>query len=141
MNNVTLIGNLTKDPELRYTKENTAITSFNIAINRTKEGVDYIPIKVFNKQAENCKKYLTKGCKVAIDGNIRTGSYEKDDKKYYTIEIVANRVIFLSNNINSQETTKQALNKPKNESERTSEEILQSLFEDSVEIDDSEIAF
>lgn len=141
MNNVTLIGNLTKDPELRYTKENTAITSFNIAINRLKDGVDYIPIKVFNKQAENCKKYLTKGSKVAIDGSIRTGSYEKDDKKYYTIEIVANRVIFLSNNTNSQETTKQVSNKPKNESERTSGEILQSLFGDSVEIDDDGIAF
>jgi len=104
MNSVELIGNITKDPELRYTKDNVAVVSFNIAINRINEGVDFIPIKVFNKQAENCKKYLKKGSKVAIEGSIRTGSYEKEDgTKIYTTEIMANRVHFLSSNANTQE--------------------------------------
>lgn len=141
MNNVTLLGNLTKDPELRYTKENTPIASFSIAINRAKEGVDYIPIKVFNKQAENCKKYLTKGSKVAIDGVIRTSSYEKEYKKYYTLEIVANRVIFLSNSTNTLDNAKTTENKPENIEKKTDGEILASLFQDDLEISDSDLPF
>ena len=141
MNNCTLIGNLTKDPELRYTKDNTAVANFNIAINRVKDGVDYIPIKVFNKQAENCHKYLTKGSKVAIDGVVRTGSYEKEDKKYYTMEIVANRVIFLSNNTNTQGNTETSQNKPENIEKKTDGEILASLFQDDLEISDSDLPF
>lgn len=141
MNNCTLIGNLTKDPELRYTKDNTAVANFNIAINRVKDGVDYIPIKVFNKQAENCQKYLTKGSKVAIDGVVRTGSYEKDDKKHYTMEIVANRVIFLSNNTNTQGNTETSQNKLENIVKKTDGEILASLFQDDLEISDDDLPF
>lgn len=141
MNNCILIGNLTKDPELRYTKENIPIANFNIAINRVKDGVDYIPIKVFNKQAENCQKYLTKGSKVAIDGVIRTGSYEKEDKKHYTMEIVANRVIFLSNNTNTQGNIETSQNKPENIEKKTDGEILASLFQDDLEISDSDLPF
>lgn len=141
MNNCTLIGNLTKDPELRYTKENIPIANFNIAINRVKDGVDYIPIKVFNKQAENCQKYLTKGSKVAIDGVVRTGSYEKEDKKHYTMEIVANRVIFLSNNTNTQGNTETSQNKPENIEKKTDGEILASLFQDDLEISDDDLPF
>ena len=142
MNSVELVGNITKDPELRYTKDNVAVASFNIAINRINEGVDFIPIKVFNKQAENCKKYLTKGSKVAIEGSIRTGSYEKEDgTKIYTTEIMANRVHFLSSNTNTQETQKQVQNEPQN---KPSDELNDEVFEqfgDSFEIDDDGIAF
>ena len=141
MNNCTLIGNLTKDPELRYTKDNIAVANFNIAINRVKDGVDYIPIKVFNKQAENCQKYLTKGSKVAIDGVVRTGSYEKEDKKHYTMEIVANRVIFLSNNTNTQGNTETSQNKLENIEKKTDGEILASLFQDDLEISDDDLPF
>ena len=141
MNNCTLIGNLTKDPELRYTKDNKAVANFNIAINRIKDGVDYISIKVFNKQAENCQKYLAKGSKVAIDGSIRTGSYEKDDKKHYTMEIVANRVIFLSNNTNTQDNTETSQNKSENIEKKTDGEILASLFQDDLEISDDDLPF
>ena len=141
MNNCILIGNLTKDPELRYTKENIPIANFNIAINRVKDGVDYIPIKVFNKQAENCQKYLTKGSKVAIDGVVRPGSYEKEDKKHYTMEIVANRVIFLSNNTNTQGNTETSQNKLENIEKKTDGEILASLFQDDLEISDDDLPF
>lgn len=142
MNSVELVGNITKDPELRYTKDNVAVASFNIAINRMNEGVDFIPIKVFNKQAENCKKYLTKGSKVAIEGSIRTGSYEKEDgTKIYTTEIVANRVHFLSSNTNTQEPQKQVQNKPQNKSSNGLDDEVFAQFGDSFEIDDDGIAF
>lgn len=82
MNNVVLIGRLTKDPELRYTSNNQmAVATFTLAINRpVKQGqekqADFPRITVFGKQAENCEKYLVKGRLVAIQGRIQTGSYQ-----------------------------------------------------------------
>ena len=97
MNNVTLIGRLTKDPEIRYTEQQLAVARFNIAIDRIgkDKGADFPSIVVFGKQAENCEKYLAKGRKVAIQGHIQTGSYEKDGRKVYTTDVVADRVEFL----------------------------------------------
>ena len=116
MNNWTGLGRLTKDVELRYTETNTPIASFTLAINRIKEGTDFIPIKVFGKQAENCEKYLSKGSQVAIDGRMQTGKYEKDGKTLYTTEIIANRVEFLSNKSNDTTESKKVEEEPKNES-------------------------
>lgn len=102
MNNVTVIGRLVKDPELRYTSVNqTAVATFTLAVNRpfAKEGqtqADFLRIVVYGKAAENCANYLFKGSMVGIEGRIQTGSYVKDGTKYYTTDIVANRVEFLS---------------------------------------------
>lgn len=102
MNKVFLIGRLTKDPEIRYTTNGTAVTSFTIAINRkvlNQQGereADFIPIIVWSKTAENCHKYLAKGRQVAVAGRIQTGSYDgKDGTKHYTTEVVAEEVQFL----------------------------------------------
>lgn len=101
MNSVALIGRLTRDPEVRYTDSQKAVARFSIAINRGKDkdgndrGADFPNIVVFGKQAENCEKYLTKGRQVAIQGHIQTGSYEKDGRKIYTTDVVADRVEFL----------------------------------------------
>lgn len=99
MNNVTLIGRLTRDPETRYIADSQmALTRFSIAINRPGKdnGADFINIIVFGKQAENCDKYLKKGRQVGIQGRIQTGSYEKNGTKVYTTDVVADRVEFLS---------------------------------------------
>ena len=101
MNNVNLIGNLTRDVELRYTATQVPVANFTIAINRPKKAdgtndADYIRIKVFNKQAETCDAYLSKGSKVGISGHLVSGSYEKDGEKRYTLEVVADRVEFLT---------------------------------------------
>lgn len=102
MNKFIGIGRLTKDPELRYTKGDIAVASFTIAIDRQKTGdierkdTDYINVLVWQKQAENVKKYLFKGNLVAVDGRVQTRSYDdKDGKKVYVTEIVANNVQFL----------------------------------------------
>lgn len=96
MNNVILIGRLTKDPEIRYTNDNMAIGTFTLAIDRGKDkGADFPKITVFGNQAENCNKYLSKGRLVAIAGRIRTGSYEKDGRKVFTTDVIADRVQFL----------------------------------------------
>lgn len=98
MNTVQLIGRLTKDPETRYTQDNMAITGFTLAVDRMNKdkGADFIPVKVFGKQAENCERFLAKGKKVAAEGRIQTGSYENSEgKKVYTTDVIANRVEFL----------------------------------------------
>ena len=100
MNNVTLIGRTTREVELRYTPSQTAVARFSIAISRpTKDGekkADFPNIIVFGKQAENCEKYLAKGRLVGIQGRLQTGSYEdKDGKRVYTTDVIAERVEFL----------------------------------------------
>lgn len=98
MNQVTLIGRLTKDPDVRYTQDGMCVARFSVAINRfnKEKGVDYPNVIVFGKTAENCEKYLSKGSQVGISGRIQTGSYEKDGRKVYTTDVVANSVEFLS---------------------------------------------
>lgn len=102
MNTVQLIGNLARDPELRYStgQNQMAICRFTIAVNDgfgEKQKTSFIRIVTFGKQAESCDRYLKKGRKVAVTGKIQTGSYEdKDGKKVYTTDVVANQVEFLS---------------------------------------------
>ena len=98
MNNVVLIGRLTKDPETRYSGE-TVVTTFTLAVDRPiskDKAADFIHIVTFGKTAELCEKYLAKGRQVAIQGRIQTGSYEdKDGKRVYTTDVIADRVQFL----------------------------------------------
>lgn len=104
MNLVALIGNLTRDPDLRYSTGSnpTAVCRFTIAVNDgfgDNQKTSYIPVIVFGKSAENCSNHLRKGSKVAVNGKIQTGSYEKDGKTVYTTDVIANNfggVEFLS---------------------------------------------
>lgn len=102
MNHVALIGNLTRDPDMRYTQSGTATCSFTIAINRMKskdgtQKTDYIPVVAWRSLAETCGRYLAKGRKVAVMGSIQTRTYDaKDGTKRYVTEVVANNVEFLS---------------------------------------------
>ena len=102
MNQVSLIGRLTRDPEVRYgAASQTAVARFSIAIDRGKDrdgndrGTDFPNIVCFGKTAELVERYLGKGRLVGITGRIQTGSYEKDGKKVYTTEVLADRVEFL----------------------------------------------
>ena len=101
MNNIILIGRLTKDPDLRYTQAGKAVCSFTLAVDRPYSGdkkeADFINIIVWNKVGENCAQYLSKGRKVAVQGRLQIRNYE-DDKGYkkYITEVVANSVEVLS---------------------------------------------
>lgn len=101
MNNVILIGRLTRNPELRYTTSQMAVATFSLAIDRPvragkERETDFPRVTVFGKTAENCEKYLAKGRMVAVQGSLQTGSYEdKDGKRVYTTDVLANRVEFL----------------------------------------------
>ena len=103
MNNVVLIGRLTKDPEMKYTtgQNQMAVTTFTLAIDRpVRQGqekqTDFIRITVFGRTAENCDRYLAKGRKVAVQGRIQTDSYvNKNGQTIYTTDVVASNVEFL----------------------------------------------
>ncbi len=102
MNKTWLIGYLARDPELRYTGNNTPVATFTLAVKRQmSDETDYIPIVVWNKRGEACGKYLKKGSKLAVLGRIQVRSYEdKEGKKRYVTEIVAEDIQFLDNKKN-----------------------------------------
>ncbi len=113
MNSVSLIGRLTRDPEVRYSAgSQTAVAKFTLAVNRpfAKEGeqdADFIGITCFGKTAELVEKYMSKGRQVGVTGRIQTGSYEKDGRKIYTTDVIADRVEFLDRGNSNSETYSQ----------------------------------
>jgi single-strand DNA-binding protein len=100
MNRAILIGNLTKDPELRTTPQGISVCSFTVAVNRgfgDKKDVDYVPIVTWRGLADNCGKFLAKGRKVGVSGRIQVRSYDANNgERRYVTEIVADDVEFLS---------------------------------------------
>lgn len=136
MNKVILIGRLTKNPELRFTSSNIAVTTFSLAVDRIgSEETDFIDIVVWRKQAENCNKYLEKGSKVAVEGSIQKRSYEnKNGEKRYLTEVVAENVQFLDTKSKVQQET----NEYKDSSIKTETNAIETL---DVKIEDSDLPF
>mgnify|MGYP003292381707 CR=1 FL=1 len=115
MNKVILIGRLTKDTETRTTEKGMTITRFNLAIDRQKEGADFINCIAFDKTAELISKHFKKGNKIALEGHITTGSYEdKEGKKVYTTDIAVERFDFVEKKEEVKEEQKESKldNKP-----------------------------
>jgi single-strand DNA-binding protein len=103
-NKVLLIGNLTKDPELRYTPQGTAVVNLRLAVNRKfrdrnqewKDEVCFVTAVVWDKQAETCNQYLHKGSPLFVEGRLQSRSWEDNaGQKRNTIEVRAERVQFL----------------------------------------------
>lgn len=108
LNKVMLIGNLTRDPELRYIPSGQAVTTFTIAVNRTynsktgekKEEVAFIRIVAWARLAEICNEYLKKGRPVFVEGRIQTRSWDgPDGNKRYATEVLADNVQFLGSKL------------------------------------------
>lgn len=101
INNVVLVGNLTKDVDLRYTPSGHAVARCTIAVTRDFKGSngeyesDFIQLQVWRKTAEFLANHAVKGSKVAVTGRIETGSYEKDGQRVFTTEVVVNSVQLL----------------------------------------------
>ncbi len=104
LNKVMLMGNLTRDPELRYIPSGQAVTSFTVAVNRAynsqsgekKEEVSFIRVVTWARLAENCNEYLKKGSPVFVEGRLQSRTWEaQDGSKRSTIEVVAQNCQFL----------------------------------------------
>ncbi len=103
LNQVTLMGNLTRDPELRQTPTGQNVTSFSLALNRSykdqsgewQEATDYIDIVCWGPLAERVAQYLSKGRRCLVQGRLQSRSWEQDGQKRNKVEVLANDVTFL----------------------------------------------
>ena len=108
MNSVIIIGNLARDPELKYTNNGKAVTRLTVAVNRgwgKEKDADFIDVTVWEKQAEACANHLNKGSKVAVQGRLQVRSYEKDGERKWITDVVAKEVEFLGGAKQSQHNT------------------------------------
>ena len=98
MNVVALVGRLTKDPIITYTSSQTAVAKFYLAVQRPvkAQGADFPSIAAFGKTAENIEKYVHKGDRVGVVGHIQTSSYDKDGTRYYSTDIITDKIEFLN---------------------------------------------
>jgi len=112
-NKVILIGNLTRDPEIRYTPQGTSVCNFRIAVNRRykqgdeiKNETTFIDTVVFGKQADTCGQYLNKGKSVLVEGRLRERRWETEEGQQRSkYEVVAQNVRFLSKKTDVTDTT------------------------------------
>lgn len=108
MNNVTLIGRLTRDPDLKYIPSGNAVCKFGLAVDKGlskdkkqemeskgQNTADFVNIVVWGKMGENAANYLQKGRLIGVQGRLQSGSYDKDGVKVYTTDVVAQNVEFL----------------------------------------------
>ncbi len=97
MNIVTLIGNLASDVDLREVGPEKRVASFLLAVDRASKegGADFVNVCAWDRQAELCAEYLGKGRRVAVDGWLKSRSWEDEGKRRTTIEVVARRIEFL----------------------------------------------
>jgi len=131
MNKVNLIGNLVKDPELKYTNSNIAVARYTIAINTRygeKQETDYINVKTWGKSAEFINKYFKKGQPIAISGRLKNNNYE-DNKgiKHYGIEVITEEIEFVGSK--------------KEEAPHEEVQEEKTVYQDMVTLDESELPF
>ena len=155
MNKVFLIGRLSRDPELRHTTSGMPVCQINVAISRpvsqgSEPQTDFINVVVWNKQAENVARYLSKGRQIAVEGRIQTRNYDNNEgKRTYVTEVIASNVEFLgSANDNNRASTN---NSPFNENPFDGMEPPMDTtsvdndpfasFGEKVEISDNELPF
>jgi single-strand DNA-binding protein len=152
LNQVTLMGNLTRDPDLRETPTGQKVTSFSLALNRSyrdsngdwQESTDYVDIVCWGPLAERVDQYLSKGSRCLVQGRLQSRSWEQDGQKRSKVEVLANDVTFLDSRINSEENS---LNnnepvvvpieeKKSTKSSKKSEAAIEQIGDDPIDLDD-----
>ena len=104
MNQVILIGRLTKEPETRTTASGTEVATYTLAVDKFGDGADFIRCTAFGKAAAFANMWLHKGVKIAITGRIQTGSYgDRDGKKVYTTDVIVNTQEFCESKKQNEE--------------------------------------
>lgn len=132
MNNINLVGRITKDLELKYTTTEKAVCDFSLAVNRIgSDDADFINCQVWNKQAENLKKYQGKGSLIAVNGTLRVDTYEVEGNKRYKTYVLVNNIEFLGT---KKETQEQPTEEPK-----ATDPFAE--FGEEITIDDNDLPF
>lgn len=154
MNNVILIGRLTRDPELRTTPNGIATCQLNVAVNglpnqNGERSTDFINVVVWRRQAENVSKYCSKGSQIAVQGRIHSRSYDASDgTKRYVTEVVADNITFLGssnrNGSSQYSDTMPDYNQVDTESTMPTTDITEDPFKDfgsEVVLSDDDLPF
>lgn len=150
-NKAIIMGNLARDPELKYTPTGRPRAVFSVAVNKAwkdadgtvKESVDFLPVVVWEKMADVCKVYLKKGSGVLVEGRLSTRSYEKDGVKRYVTEIIAASVQFVSSPRSSGEQQQSAVKSYRDQSQAQDSEPMTLEADDAFPngSDDADIPF
>ncbi|MGQ9731572.1 MAG: single-stranded DNA-binding protein [Candidatus Zipacnadales bacterium] len=135
INSVVLVGRLVRDPEMRYTQNGIAVTNFRIAVDRPvgrdeqgNKQTDFLDIVAWQKTAELCGQYLSKGAPVGIQGRIQTRSWtSQDGQQRYVVEVVADRVAFLESRAERERRESGGGSEPKGNTPLTSEASSSTL--------------
>jgi len=138
LNKIILIGRLTRDPELKYSGQGTAVANFTLAVNRKfkKEETDFVPCVVWRQSAEFAANYGSKGRLTMVDGRLQVRSYENQEgKKVYVTEVVVDDIKFLDKSDKSGD-------KPTNSAQTGFEDLGKEIRLEDIDIaDDQEIPF
>ena len=134
INNVVLVGRLTKDPELKKTQSGISVVNFTLAVNRSfsdqsgERQADFIACIAWRGQAENLARFMRQGSLIGVEGRIQTGSYETESGTRYTTDVVANNIQFLESKGQQQE--------PSNRQQEEKQEEYYNISQTSVTDDD-----
>ena len=150
INQVVLVGRVTRDAELRYTASGTALCNFSVAINRrVKKGdqwsdeASFFDLTLWDKQAENLNKYLVKGTQVAVQGELRQDRWEKDGQKFSKVQVFVNNLQLLgsgrgrdSGDVRGPDSGSQApsrnFDKPRSETAPAADDFDPQAYEDDI---------
>lgn len=150
LNQVTLMGNLTRDPELRQTPTGQNVTSFSLALNRSykdgsgewQEATDYIDIVCWGPLAERVAQYLSKGRRCLVQGRLQSRSWEQDGNKRSKVEVLANDVTFLDSrgggdSDNSSQSDEPTAEKPKaSKKAKKDDVVIEDIGDQPINLDD-----
>src|SRR5438132_1584378 len=150
LNKVLIIGNLGKDPEMKYTPQGTPVTTFSVAVDRPRKAPDgqwvdeteWFRVVAWERLAETCNEYLRKGSKVYIEGRLHTHSWEKEGQKQYSTEVVANEMVILDSRQGGPGGSAGGFNAPEDRSVRSGGGGQSNGgFDDDVDSDVDDIPF
>lgn len=146
INNVTLVGRLTNDVELRYTQSGNAVGSFTLAVQRAFKSAngeresDFIRCQIWRKSAENLANFTHKGSSIGVVGRIQTGSYEKDGQKVYTTDVIVENFSLLESKGNGQSQNTQSQNTQSNFSQQNANNSFSNVGQE-IDISDDDLPF
>ncbi len=112
MNKIYLSGNLTKEPEIRYTQSGKAFVRMSIAVNQgygDKQTTDFFNLVAWEKTAELCAKYLSKGSKILVEGRLKNNNYDKDGVKHYAVDVIVESIEFMDRKSDNKQSVANGL--------------------------------
>lgn len=143
VNQVILMGNLTRDPELRQTPSGQSVTSFSLALNRSykgqngewQEATDYVDIVAWGPLAERVSQYLTKGRRALVQGRLQSRSWEQEGQKRNKLEVIANDVTFVDSRGEGGDSAGAPSAAPSKKQD-TKEEVIEDIGDEPINLDD-----